>query len=127
MFNSMINVGLFFLQVTCPGSSPFNCSIACLQCSRELTCKHEPKDKPTTVSPLKRVNISFFGTLSYDSLLRKKKKALTKSALNPSLGSGKTKKTLSHTFKTVGVSRRRELEMVEHKKRVTALKLKSVA
>ncbi|WZZ43187.1 hypothetical protein YC2023_039446 [Brassica napus] len=83
--------------------------------------------KPTTVSPLKRVNRSFSGTLSYDSPLRKKKKALTKSALNPSLGSGKTKKTVSHTFKTVGVSRRRELEMVKHKKRVTALKLKSVA
>lgn len=49
------------------------------------------------------------------------------SALNPSLGSGKTKKTVSHTFKTVGVSRRRELEMIEHKKCVTALKLKSVA
>ncbi|KAG2294181.1 hypothetical protein Bca52824_040850 [Brassica carinata] len=98
-----------------------------MQCSRELTCKHEPKDKPTTVSPLKRVNRSFSGTLSYDSPLRKKKKALTKSALNPSLGSGKTKKTVSHTFKTVGVSRRRELEMVKHKKRVTALKLKSVA
>ncbi|KAF3594144.1 hypothetical protein DY000_02025025 [Brassica cretica] len=62
-----------------------------MQCSRDLTCKHEPKDKPTTVSPLKRVNRSFSGTLSYDSPLRKKKKALTKSALNPSLGSGKTK------------------------------------
>ncbi|XP_033141670.1 uncharacterized protein LOC103850981 isoform X1 [Brassica rapa] len=92
------------------------------------TQQHEPKDKPSKVSPLKRVNRSFSGTLSFDnSPLKKKKKALTKSVLNPSLGSGKRKKTVSHTFKTVVVSRRRELERVEHNKRVTALKLKSVA
>nr|VDD19395.1 unnamed protein product [Brassica oleracea] len=91
------------------------------------TKQHEAQDRSTTVSPLKRVNRSFSGTLSFDSPL-KKKKALTKSVLNPSLGSGKTKKTTLHdSFKTIGVSRRRELEMVEHNKRVTALKLKSVA
>ncbi|ESQ41516.1 hypothetical protein EUTSA_v10013405mg [Eutrema salsugineum] len=134
--------------------------------------KHESEDKPR-VSPLrKRVNRSFSGTLSFDSPLRKK--ALTKSVLNPSSGSDdsaggcdhamsqvrnfstrvcdvkkqnaertrkkavsfsdsrlgdstKRKKTVSHSFKTIGVSRRRALEMVEHNKRVTALKLKSVA
>ncbi|CAG7891688.1 unnamed protein product [Brassica rapa] len=92
------------------------------------TKQHEPQDKPSTVSPLKRVNRSFSGILSFDnSPLNKKMKALTKLALNPSLGSGKRKKTVSHTFKTIGVSRRRELERVEHNKRVTALKLKSVA
>ncbi|RID73448.1 hypothetical protein BRARA_B00601, partial [Brassica rapa] len=83
--------------------------------------KHEAQDKPTTVSPLKTVNRSFSGTLSFDSPLRTKKKAL-----NPSLGSGKRKKTVSHTFKTVVVSRRRELERVEHNKRVTVLKLNTV-
>lgn len=91
--------------------------------------QHEAQDKPpTTVSPLKRVNRSFSGTLSFDSPLRKKKKALTKSVwMNSSLGYGGTKKTVSHSFKTIGASRRRELEMIEHNKRVTALKLKSVA
>ncbi|CAF2136106.1 hypothetical protein HID58_004407 [Brassica napus] len=92
------------------------------------TKQHEPKDKPSKVSPLKRVNRSFSGILSFDnSPLKKKKKALTKSVLNPSLGSGKTKKTVSDTFKKVVVSRRRELERVEYNKRVTALKLMSVA
>ncbi|CAN8256212.1 unnamed protein product [Cochlearia groenlandica] len=37
------------------------------------------------------------------------------------------KKTVSHSYEEFGVSRGRELEIVEHNKRVTALKLKSVA
>ncbi|KAG2245075.1 hypothetical protein Bca52824_093059 [Brassica carinata] len=90
--------------------------------------KHEPQEKPTTVLPLERVNRRFSGTLSFDNSPLKKKKAFTKRVLmNPSLDSGKRKKTVSHTFKTIGMSRRRELKMVEHRKRVTALKLKSVA
>ena len=111
--------------------------------------KQESQDKPR-VSPLKRVNRSFSGTLSFGSPLRKKK-ALTKSVLSPSLGSdggcehevskvghrsrtkavslsdSKRKKTVSHSFKATVVSRRRAVEMVEQNKRVTALKLKSVA
>ena len=112
--------------------------------------KHESQEDKARVSPLKRVNRSFSGTLSFDSPLRKKK-ALTKSVLSPSLGSdggcehevskaghrsrtkavslsdSKRKKTVSHSFKATVVSRRRAVEMVEQNKRVTALKLKSVA
>ncbi|CAH8361151.1 unnamed protein product [Eruca vesicaria subsp. sativa] len=127
-------------------------------------CKYGRKKHESDVSPHKRVNRSFSGTLSFDSPL--KKKALTKSLLSSSLGSDggcehevsrvehfasrvcdgkkqnaersrrkavvslsdcKRKKTVSHSFKSTGVSRRRALEMVEHNKRVTALKLKSVA
>ena len=122
--------------------------------------KHESEEevkKPSVFSPLKRVNRSFSGTLSFDSPVRKKK-ALTKSFGSDggcehhevsrvcdvkkqqsqaersrqkaavSLSDAKRKKTVSsHSFKTVVVSRRRALEMAEHDKRVTALKLKSVA
>ncbi|KAL0843128.1 hypothetical protein Bca101_016373 [Brassica carinata] len=121
--------------------------------------KHESEEdkKPRRVSPLKRVNRSFSGTLSFDSPLRKKK-AITKSFGSDggcehhevsrvfvvkkqqsqaersrqkavvSLADSKRKKTVSsHSFKTAVVSRRRAFEMVEHDKRVTALKLKSVA
>ncbi|VVB14581.1 unnamed protein product [Arabis nemorensis] len=45
--------------------------------------KHEESEKKPRVSPLKRVSRSFSGTLNLDSPLRKKK-ALTKSTLNPS-------------------------------------------
>ncbi|CAH2072685.1 unnamed protein product [Thlaspi arvense] len=126
--------------------------------------KHESEDKPR-VPPLKRVNRSFSGTLSFDSPLRKK--ALTKLVLNSKVrcehamsqvrnfssrvcdvvkqnaertrkkaatnsdsqlgDSTKRKKSASRSLKTIGVSRRRALEMVEHNKRVTALKLESVA
>ncbi|CAG7879360.1 unnamed protein product [Brassica rapa] len=104
--------------------------------------KHESQEDKARVSPLKRVNRSFSGTLSFDSPLRKKK-ALTKSVLKPSCGSDGKKenaersrikvvslsdsKTVSHSFKATVVSRRRAVEMVEKNKRVTALKLKSVA
>ena len=123
--------------------------------------KHESQEedkKPRVFSPLKRVNRSFSGTLSFDSPLRKKK-ALTKPVLSPSLGSNggcehdkvsrvcdvkKKQKNAERSRKkavvslsdskrskrvsdSVVVSRRRALEMVEHDKRVTALKLKSVA
>ncbi|KAJ0260989.1 hypothetical protein HA466_0042000 [Hirschfeldia incana] len=122
--------------------------------------KHESEEedkKPSVFSPLKRVNRSFSGTLSFESPVRKKK-ALTKSFGSDggcehhevsrvldvkkqqsqaersrqkaavSLSDAKRKKTVSsHSFKTAIVSRRRALEMVEHDKRVTALKLKSVA
>ncbi|KAF8118028.1 hypothetical protein N665_0006s0032 [Sinapis alba] len=112
--------------------------------------KHEPEDnKPRdrVFSPLKRVNRSFSGTLSFDSpLSKKKKKVLTKPVLNGSdgghlssrvcdvkmqkdvsLSDSKRKKTVPHSFKPVVVSRRKALEVLEHNKRVTALKLKSVA
>lgn len=136
--------------------------------------KHESEDKPR-VSPLKRVNRSFSGTLNLDSPLRKR--ALTKSVLNSSFGSGKCDsvggsdhgksqvinfssrvcdvkkndadrtnekamcfsesrladltKRKKKKNKTVYVPRgrasSRSKEMVEHNRRVTALKLKSVA
>lgn len=114
--------------------------------------KQEDKKPRRVFSPLKRVNRSFSGTLRFvDSPLRKKKKKkalltnsfgsdggcevsrvcdVKKKAVVSSLSDSKRKKTgsQSHSFKTtVVVSRRRALEMVEHDKRVTALKLKSVA
>ncbi|KAJ4908338.1 Plant calmodulin-binding protein-related [Raphanus sativus] len=113
--------------------------------------RQEDKKPRRVFSPLKRVNRSFSGTLSFvDSPLRKKKKKalltnsfgsdggcevsrvcdVKKKAVVSSLSDSKRKKTgsQSHSFKkTVVVSRRRALEMVEHDKRVTALKLKSVA